>query len=362
MDTILFVTHECSGTGAPILFLSIIRHLVDEHDYSRVDILGLKPGEKIEEFSSLGNLFVCPSEWDIHDTAGNSLQKDYDYIYTNTVETAHVLPVLAECGALGRRTRVISHVHELDGTIKKYGADRLSEFTRFSHAIICVSEAVRNNLLKYGLPEDRVHVVYPSVRPPRFVSPNKDDAVFTVLGCGEITVWKGIDVFIDTARKALALNRDMEFVWLGADNYKIREYFEEDIRRFGLEKEIRFLGYDDDISPYFRVADLFYLSSRQDSFPLVCLEAASIGLPSLYYPDAGGIRELFGEDAGFPLPYLDTEYAANLIIQLVKDRERRRIVGEEAKRRFERLCSESVMLSNIECIVSGDIDGRKPIS
>lgn len=357
MPKILFVTHECSGTGAPILFINIINYLVQTGRYSKVDILGLKPGEKISEFSRLGNLFLCSDERGIEEVASTKLQKGYDYIYTNTVETAHVLPALFESGALADTTRVVSHVHELDGTIIKYGKERLEEFIKYSHAIICVSKAVCDNLLKYGFSRELIRVVYPFIKPLRQMDPKGDDSVFRVLGCGEITVCKGIDVFIETARKVLKKKEGVEFMWLGSDSYKIRGYFEEDIRKFGLDPKIRFVGYKEDISQYFYDADLFYLSSRQDSFPLVCLEAASIGLPSLYYPDAGGIKELFGTEAGFALPYLDTDYAANLIVELTEDNEVLRKVGGRARERYKNLLSESVALSEIEKIVSGNPDG-----
>ena len=69
------------------------------------------------------------------------------------------------------------------------------------------------------------------------------------------------------------------------------------------------------------------LVSREDPFPLVCLEAASLGKPVLCFADAGGMPEFVEDDAGYVLPYLDTKQMSAQIIELATDVERVKQLG-----------------------------------
>jgi glycosyltransferase involved in cell wall biosynthesis len=59
--------------------------------------------------------------------------------------------------------------------------------------------------------------------------------------------------------------------------------------------------------------DVLAVTSREDPFPLVMLEAGSHGIPIVCFADSGGVPEFVGEDAGLIAPYLDvTTFAAHL--------------------------------------------------
>src|SRR5262249_48407495 len=70
--------------------------------------------------------------------------------------------------------------------------------------------------------------------------------------------------------------------------------------------------------------------SREDPFPLVCLEAAALGVPVVCFEGAGGIREFVENDAGFVVPYLDVRGAADAIVALARSRELRNRLGARA--------------------------------
>jgi glycosyltransferase involved in cell wall biosynthesis len=81
--------------------------------------------------------------------------------------------------------------------------------------------------------------------------------------------------------------------------------------------------------------DVFVLPSREDAFPLVVLEAASHGVPTVYFSDAGGIGEFLGEEAGIPVCYLNIESMAEKIIQLKMDDEYRMSLGKRAQQKLK---------------------------
>ena len=82
------------------------------------------------------------------------------------------------------------------------------------------------------------------------------------------------------------------------------------VRNAGVESCAHFTGEVTNPFEYYASFDVFVLLSREDPFPLVCLEAAAMGIPILCFAGAGGIPEFVEEDCGFIVPYLDIEAMA----------------------------------------------------
>jgi glycosyltransferase involved in cell wall biosynthesis len=83
--------------------------------------------------------------------------------------------------------------------------------------------------------------------------------------------------------------------------------------------------------PYFAQFDAFLLTSREDPFPLVVLDAASLGKPVVCFAEAGGAPELVQEDAGLVVPYLDVEAMAAAATAIVEDADLRARLGRRAR-------------------------------
>jgi glycosyltransferase involved in cell wall biosynthesis len=63
----------------------------------------------------------------------------------------------------------------------------------------------------------------------------------------------------------------------------------------------------------FREFDILLLPSREDPFPLVCLEAGLLGKPVICFEKAGGIPELLEDGGGRVVPYLDIDAMAEAV-------------------------------------------------
>ena len=126
-----------------------------------------------------------------------------------------------------------------------------------------------------------------------------------IVGSGYETWRKGKDLFVQLASHVhQKLETDtVHFLWVGGriDN---EEYYEiaHDIKMAGLEHYVHFCGEVSNPLDYFAASDLFALVSREDPYPLVCLEAAILGKPILCFDNAGGMPEFVENDAGFVVP------------------------------------------------------------
>ena len=93
---------------------------------------------------------------------------------------------------------------------------------------------------------------------------------------------------------------------------------------------MRFAGQQDSAVDYYLAADVFLLTSREDPFPLVNLEALARGLPVVAFGDAGGAPEALDDDAGVVVPYLDVPEMARALFRLVEAPRYRAALGRRA--------------------------------
>jgi glycosyltransferase involved in cell wall biosynthesis len=94
-----------------------------------------------------------------------------------------------------------------------------------------------------------------------------------------------------------------------------------------------FLGETRDARSYFAAGDVFLLTSREDPFPLVCLEAADCGLPIVCFDKAGGMPDFVQDDAGYVVPFEDVKGMAEKLVFLSAHEEERIQRGATARQR-----------------------------
>src|SRR5690606_10300534 len=93
---------------------------------------------------------------------------------------------------------------------------------------------------------------------------------------------------------------------------------------------VRFVGPQSDPASWFALMDVLVVPSREDTYPLVCIEAAAAGTPVVAF-DAGGIPGLLREGCGEVVPYPDVEGMAASVQGLLDGPARRRAMGERGR-------------------------------
>jgi hypothetical protein len=122
-----------------------------------------------------------------------------------------------------------------------------------------------------------------------------------VLACGFGDYRKGFDRFAELARIADARGWPAHFIWVGSvDAYDERL----DEARALVERlpRLRVTGFVDDPTHHYAAASVFVLTSREDPFPSVVLEAMASGLPVAAVEGQTGIGDLLREADCVPVP------------------------------------------------------------
>lgn len=163
--------------------------------------------------------------------------------------------------------------------------------------VVAVSELTKNIIVReYGIPEWKVSVVYngidESTAPrggnylPRLRA-LKSTGYKIVLFLGRITLQKGPDYFIKTAKKVLERNNRVIFVVSGSGD--MERSVMELAASLGIANNILFTGFlqGNERHEAYISADLFVMPSVSEPFGITPLEAMRLGTPTLISKQSG---------------------------------------------------------------------------
>jgi len=91
-------------------------------------------------------------------------------------------------------------------------------------------------------------------------------------------------------------------------------------------------------------SDLYVMTSHTECFPMVLLEASSVGLPLISFDVPVGPRSIIKNDYnGYLAEYMNLQDMSDKIIKLFKDRQKLKELGKNAKQSSEQYLAENVM-------------------
>jgi glycosyltransferase involved in cell wall biosynthesis len=361
---ILFIGHDAGRTGAPFVLLHLLRWLKSNTDVP-FEILLRQGGALEPEFCKLaptyrlngwhprfslrgmarkvwpqGKMWARPARLkQLRD------RRDWGLIYSNTITNGAILSELNGCGC-----PAISHVHEMEYWIERSGTQNLQQVKQCTTHYIAAADAVKKNLIQtHGMEEKQITVIHefiPGERPKTLGIPPSEiraklgipPEAFIVGGSGAEFWRKGRDLasHLLAALGTQASNREFHFIWVGAKGTKMENHeLWHDLKLAGVASRYHETGEVSNPYDYFAAMDAFALLSREDPFPLVCLEAASLCKPILCFEGAGGMPEFVREDAGYVVPYLDVAALADKLKLLSQSVELQTTLGQCAADRVK---------------------------
>ena len=365
---ILVITHDVNRTGAPIVLLHFLKWLHKNRKNIDVSLLVLKEGALLEEFKAVTNSVhiisrpklsnkiyktLGKSQFDI-DTSSRAIKgvikNTYDVIYSNTVVSA---PYGAYLKSKIKLAKHVVHIHELQTTILSLLPDFKSYFEHIDH-FIAVSNVVQDNLVEnWNVPANKMTRVYEcSITHREHTTYKNTEGSFVVGGSGLVNWRKGSDLFIQVARyiQTYYPNEAIKFNWVGNISKQQRLQIFEDVKKAKLEGVVDFMGQKPDPFPFFSGFDVFLMTSREDPFPLVCIEVGLLGKPIICFKNAVGTSEVIESNGGgVVVPYLDIRAMAEAIISYKHDIELLKNDGEKNIKAFSKFTPDEIcpMILNV---------------
>lgn len=320
---VLFISHDAARCGAQILLLNFL-NWVKNNSSIPFDILLKKGGELESDFFRLSKCHVYKQPAEHEDNLETHYRKGaVGLVYSNTITNGDLLEQLSYL-----QCPIITHVHELENYIYLCGETNFNKVDRHTSLYIAASRAVKENLMNnHGITPERIRVVHEFIPTENYSemkiieSREKIRQELSipknafVIGASGTTDWrKSPELFVQLAGYMKRHHADLPlyFLWVGGHASWEIEY---DISKLGLNT-VRFVSHTSNAIDYFNVMDVFALVSRIDPYPLVCLEAASLGKPVICFDHAGGMQEFVEDDCGFVVPYLGIAEMAEKILLL----------------------------------------------
>jgi glycosyltransferase involved in cell wall biosynthesis len=270
-----------------------------------------------------------------------------DVVHTHTAKAGAVGRAAALLA--GRRPVVVHtfHGHVLRGYFGTLGtlAFRAIEtvLARATDRLVAVSPEVRDELVGLGVaPASKFSVVRLGIELEPRVAFDGDAAEvrrrhgigterFVVGWFGRMTAVKRTDDLLSVlaALRERGIDALLLFVGDGDD----RERLEERAHELGLAQACLFLGYQEDVAPWYAICDAVVLTSASEGTPVTIIEALAAGRP-VVATDVGGVPDVVDEgETGFLVAAGDTHAMAERLELLARDPARRAQMGREGRKR-----------------------------
>jgi glycosyltransferase involved in cell wall biosynthesis len=381
--TILFVHHSNDLYGADVVLLETVKGL-DRSRFSPVVVLPedcRHPGGLAAELEKIRVPFLfCPlavmrrkyfrpARTLVYGTemirAVRLLTK---VIRENNVELVHSNTLAVWTGAIAARitsTPHVWHIHEM--LVRPTPVRRALHFLapRLSSTVVCISEAVRQHVLKdeaaasgkltvvhNGLPlENFIPVSDGSSIRREFCIPTGAPLVGMV---GRINHWKGQSVFVQAAKSVLASFPDANFLVVGsvfADEVQYLDRLREEVRQAGIEDRFILSDFRRDIADILAALDVYvHPSLLPEPFGLVVIEAMAAAKPVVATAHGGPLEMIEEGVSGHFVPPADPGALAAKICACLADFESSRAMGRRAQERAMRMFPLSRFLDRMQSV------------
>jgi len=266
----------------------------------------------------------------------------------------------AKAGAVGRIAALLAGdarppivVHTFHGHVLRgyFGPVRTRMFAALERwlayrttCLVAVSPQVRDDLVRLGVaPEEKFTVIRPGIEPADRVHTETDGRAetrrvlaippeaFTVGWIGRMTGIKRTDDILLAFKRLRERGVDARLCMVG--DGPDRDAIEQRAHDLGVVRDTLFLGYQEDVAPFYSAFDAFVLPSANEGTPVTAIEALAAGRP-VVATRVGGVPDVVrdGED-GFLVEAGDVEGLAERLAALAADPGLRQQMGEAGRTR-----------------------------
>ncbi|MDR2855915.1 MAG: glycosyltransferase family 4 protein [Methanomicrobiales archaeon] len=226
------------------------------------------------------------------------------------------------------------------------------EAAKRADAIITVSHAMKNELISFGYPAEKINVVYNGVDtakynmkryPASILSPFKEKIGVSsrpvILFIGRLTWVKGAEELVQAMPEILSQVPDAVLVLIGVG--ELETAIRTHITDLNLEDHVIFIPElisEDERLLYYAACDVAVFPSKYEPFGIVCTEAMSMGKPVVVgATGTNGFREQIiptgSEQCGFHVNPWDPSDIAKYVNIFLQNKDLRKQCGKNARKR-----------------------------
>ncbi len=235
--------------------------------------------------------------------------------------------------------KIVTTFHGYD--LKKAWLAKGKGFHKLFHNadfIISICEFNKIKLLEAGCPLDKIFSLYNGIDTEKFNFRGrncslKKNVILTVARLVEVkNIMLALQVLYEIKNR-----KKYTFVYKLAGDGPLKETIIQKVNEYGLNNEVTMLGSipQDQIKSLLKETDIFLLTSKEEAFPTVLLEALASGVPAVA-TRTGGVEEIVQNGVnGFTAELNDVEHLVSSVIKLLDDENLRLQFGKNGRKIVE---------------------------
>ena len=342
---LLFVIHDLHPHGAQYNALAMVDGLVNKLGI-HVHIASLGGGPLLDRYEKHTHIHRLWETKDPATEAAGLARRLYKEGVTcailNTTVTGKLTPVLKKEGL-----RTVNLIHEMPWLIESKGLKpAVAAIAEHSDLVVFAAPEIRQGFETFAPLQGKV-----CIRPQGLYKVNRHKTVVdrraarrnlrerlnimddsrVVIGVGYGDERKGIDLFMDVACQVIDNLEKTHFVWIGDISEVMRPVIERRRAASRHGHHVHLVGYQHDTDAFYAGADVLALTSREDPFPSVVMEAMDVRVPVIGFDGAGGFTGLLREGVGRLVPFGDTKAFADEVGTLLEKQTAVRHLGTRGK-------------------------------
>lgn len=230
---------------------------------------------------------------------------------------------------------------------------------RLADRIVVCSHAVSKSFNKKV--RSKVRVIHNATDLSKFSSADSGKKIRKELGIkpgeavvgliGRIVHWKGQNVLLQAAENILKKFPNTRFLIVGDTSFGKKEYLDKlkkQVLEAGIEQAVIFTGFRQDIPEIFTAIDISVNpSTLPEPFGISIIEAMA-AKKAVVATNGGGIPEIVVDGVtGKLVPMKDVEALQNVIVDLLKDPQKREKMGQAGRERVEKYFSIDIFVESM---------------
>jgi glycosyltransferase involved in cell wall biosynthesis len=293
----------------------------------------------------------------------SSIGKLHNILLTNKIDILHTNEYRSDIiGFLAaRRTRVktLATAHGwlyIDPKIKLYEWID-SMFLRAFDTVIAVSSAMKNELARAGIPQNRLKIIenavdYTDIQGGVSSAIRKEigagPGTIIVGSIGRLSLERGYSYFLDAAKEVSEKYPTVKFLIAGDGD--LRDSLIARAQRLGIKEKIALLGFRKDIKDIYAALDIFVSSSLRESFGLALVEAMVAGKPVVATAVGIAPEIIRNGDNGFLVKPGSAIEIKEAVTVLLSDDNKRKKMGVSARQTIGERFSRKKMAREYETV------------
>ena len=333
-EKILLVGHDCRIGGSEILLKNLVKEFIKQD--VEVVVLVKFDGPIMEEYEKYAPTFTFDSLVKFENYIKDLKKYGYECAILNTSLCGDLIPLLHKWDFY-----VMNLVHELLGVIEildvysyvktiadesdcvvfpsSYVEEKFETLYKVRNQKLIQPQGLYNPYDKFNRNESRKKIE------EKYNIPHGNHIILNV-GTGELR--KGFDLFVEASKKLKTDN--YSFIWVGNVDDGMQEYIDESINDNLILTG--FISDIDQVMSFYDACDVFMLTSREDPFPSVVLEAFNAKRPVVAFEDAGGFCDIIlNDETGYLVDFESVDGLIDKIKIICNDENLKEALGNNAK-------------------------------